>query len=189
MSCLDCGDSQTLLHVMSGCEKHLHQGRYTWRHNSVLKALASFLLPRGIGELYVDLEGFRSPSEVTGDSERPDMLIVRPDGTFYLVKLIVCYETNMPKNAQIKSNRYETTIEHLKSSFTWVKFVNLVASALGIFYKDSKTLITMFEDFKISRQEHAYIIRKISNIAIRTSYYIFCMKDKSWSNLELCHTD
>ena len=27
MSCLDCGNSQTLLHVMSGCEKHLHQGR------------------------------------------------------------------------------------------------------------------------------------------------------------------
>ena len=75
MSCLDCGNSQTLLHVMSGCEKHLHQGRYTWRHNSVLKALASFLLPRGTGELYVDLEGFRSLSEVTGDSKRPDMLI------------------------------------------------------------------------------------------------------------------
>ena len=119
---------------MSGCEKHLHQGRYTWRHNSVLKALASFLLPRGIGELYADLEGFRSPSEVTG--------IVRPDGTLYLVELTICYETNMPKNAQIKSNRYETTIEHLKSSFTCVKFVNLV-SALGIFYKDSKTLITI----------------------------------------------
>ena len=185
MSCLACGNSQTLLHVMSGCEKHLHEGRYTWRHNSVLKVLASFLLPRGIGELYVDLEGFRSPSEVTGDSKRPDMLIVRPDGTLYLVELTVCYETNMPKNTQIKSNRYETTIEHLKSSFTCVKFVNLLVSALGIFYKDSKTLTTMFEDFKISRQEHAYIIRKITNIAIRTSYYIFCMKDKSWSNPEL----
>ena len=60
----------------------------------------------------------------------------------------------MPKNAQIKSNSYETTIEHLKSSFTCVKFVILVVSALGIFYKDSKTII-MFEDFKISRQEHA----------------------------------
>ena len=52
----------------------------------------------------------------------------------------------MNKNAQIKSNRYEATIEHLKSSFTCVKFVNLVVSALGIFYKDSKTLITMFEE-------------------------------------------
>ena len=152
---------------MSGCEKHLDQGRcYTWRHNSILKA--SFLLPWSIGELYVDLEGFRSPSEVTGDSKRPDMLKARPDGTLYLVELTVCYETNMPKIAQIKSNHYETTIEHLKSSFTCVKFVNLVVSALGNFYKDSETLITMFEDFKITRQEHAYIIRKISNIAIRT---------------------
>ena len=92
---------------------------------------------------------------------------------------------HMPKNAQIKSNRYETTIEHLKSSFACVMFVNLVVSALGIFYKDSKTSFTMFEDFKITRQEHAYIIRKVSNIAIKTSYYIFCMKDKSWSDPEL----
>ena len=100
--------------------------------------------------MYVDLEGFRPPSEITGDSERPNMLTVRPDGTLYLVELTVCYETNMPKNAQIKSNHYETTIEQLKSSFTCVKFVNLVASALGIFHKDSQTLIAMFEDFKIS---------------------------------------
>ena len=40
------------------------------------------------------------------------MLIVRPDCTLYLVELTICYETNMLKNAQIKSNRYETTIEH-----------------------------------------------------------------------------
>ena len=113
------------------------------------------------------------------------MLIVRPEGTLYLVELTICYKTIMPKNAQIKPNRYETTVEHLKSSFTCVKFVNLVVNALGIFYKDNKTLITMFEDFRISRREHAYIIRKISNIAIRTSYYIFCMKDKSWPNPEL----
>ena len=81
---MSCGNSQTLLHVMSGCEKYSHQGCCTWKHNSVLKALASFLLPRGIGELYVNLEGFRSPSEVTGDSKRPYMLIVRPDCTLYL---------------------------------------------------------------------------------------------------------
>ena len=68
------------------------------------QSFSFLLLPRGIGELYVDLEGFRSPSEVTGDSKRPDMSIVRPDGTLYLVELTVCYETNMPKNAQIKSN-------------------------------------------------------------------------------------
>ena len=43
------------------------------------------------------------------------MLIVRPDGTLYSVELTICYETNMPKKAQIKSNHYETTIEYLKS--------------------------------------------------------------------------
>ena len=59
------------------------------------------------------------------------MLIVRPDRTLYLVELTVCYETNIPKNGQIKSNRYETTIEHLKSSFTCVVFVNLGSKCIG----------------------------------------------------------
>ena len=94
MSSLDCGNSQTVHHVMSGCKKHLHKERYTWRqfHSQSF----SFLLPRGIGELYIDLEGFCSPSEVTGDSKRPNMSIIRPDSTLYLVELTVCYETNMP---------------------------------------------------------------------------------------------
>ena len=43
MSCLDCGNSQTLLHVMSGCEKHLHQGRYNWRHNSIFRSINHIL--------------------------------------------------------------------------------------------------------------------------------------------------
>ena len=47
----------------------------------------------------------------------------------------------MPKKAQTKSNRY---------AFARVKFVNLVVSALGIFYMDSKALISVFEDFKIT---------------------------------------
>ena len=34
--CPFCGNIQTLLHVLSNCNISLEQGRYTWRHNSVL---------------------------------------------------------------------------------------------------------------------------------------------------------
>ena len=34
-----CGKPATLRHVLNGCPVALHQGRYTWRHNSVLSAI------------------------------------------------------------------------------------------------------------------------------------------------------
>lgn len=41
--CALCSTPATLRHVLSGCKTSLAQGRYTWRHNQVLKILASTL--------------------------------------------------------------------------------------------------------------------------------------------------
>ena len=35
--------SQTLQHVVSGCKVYLHEGRYNWRHDSILKKLSNIL--------------------------------------------------------------------------------------------------------------------------------------------------
>ena len=40
-SCKLCGRRATLEHVLSACSKSLANGRYTWRHNQVLEALAA----------------------------------------------------------------------------------------------------------------------------------------------------
>ena len=40
-TCPLCPTPATLRHIMSGCKTSLTQGRYTWRHNQVLKSLAA----------------------------------------------------------------------------------------------------------------------------------------------------
>ena len=40
-SCPLCNGRQTVEHVLSSCNAALTQGRYTWRHNQVLKVLAN----------------------------------------------------------------------------------------------------------------------------------------------------
>ena len=35
----------TTLHILNGCVSALNQGRYTWRHDSVLSCIASWLTP------------------------------------------------------------------------------------------------------------------------------------------------
>ncbi|KAL0186294.1 hypothetical protein M9458_017964, partial [Cirrhinus mrigala] len=42
-SCLSCTTPATLKHILVGCKTSLTQGRYTWRHNQVLKCLADKL--------------------------------------------------------------------------------------------------------------------------------------------------
>ena len=39
--CLLCGKEGTLAHILSGCSVALSQGRYKWRHDRVLRELAS----------------------------------------------------------------------------------------------------------------------------------------------------
>ena len=42
-ACLQCATPATLKHILVGCKTSLTQGRYTWRHNQVLKCLAAEL--------------------------------------------------------------------------------------------------------------------------------------------------
>lgn len=40
-ACLQCAAPANLKHILVGCKTSLTQGRYTWRHNQVLKCLAA----------------------------------------------------------------------------------------------------------------------------------------------------
>ena len=41
--CLLCNEEGTLNHILSGCKVALSQGRYKWRHDKVLKQIASYI--------------------------------------------------------------------------------------------------------------------------------------------------
>ena len=90
------------------------------------------------------------------------------------------------KNWNRKEEKYKPLIERLKSENYDVTYVNLSMSALGIVYKNNRNDITKFlKEYGLADNEVAYYTKKIINIAIRTSYYIFCMRNKTWSDPEL----
>ena len=61
--CPFCGNIQTLAHILSNCSVCLDQGRYTWRHNSVLSSLIDVVRPRLLEgfTLYSDMPGYQAP--------------------------------------------------------------------------------------------------------------------------------
>ena len=123
----------TLLYVVAGCKSYLEEGRYTWRHNSALQVLANYFRANSGLSLYVDLPCFHSPSIITGDMFRPDLILVTTDKKIYILELTVCFETNLEVNAERKRAKYQSLEENLKTKYKDVNFINLSISSLGIF--------------------------------------------------------
>ena len=183
--CSFCTCPESLLHVVSGCKSYLEEGRYTWRHNSALRFVASTLQSVRNSSLYVDLPGFLSPCIITGDQLRPDMLLSIGKTTLYVIELTVGFETNLNSNAERKHEKYDQLTRDLSSDFHSVTFINLSLSALGILGKSLKTFIDMCKELEFNKQHTDFIVRKLSTTIIRSTYYVFCMRNKPWTNPDL----
>ncbi|CAB3992199.1 Hypothetical predicted protein, partial [Paramuricea clavata] len=82
-------------------------GRFTWRHNSILKTLARYLSSiKNNSLIYADIDGFDNPSVITGLEDRHDMLVLsNTKDTICVIELTVGFETNITKNCKRKAAR------------------------------------------------------------------------------------
>ena len=202
--CSFCLMPETLLHVVSGCNTYLIEGRYTWRHDSILNFLALSFQPVRDSIIYADLPGFINPSAIIGDNLHPDLHLVLPNKCLYILELTVGFESNIlflinvstleltvgfesniRKNSHRMHTKYNDLIRQQEQLFSEVKYINISVSALGVFNQLSQSFLDMLKDLKNNHSTKNYINRKITNIAIRTTYYIFCHRNKDWDNPSL----
>ena len=105
--------SQRLQHVVFSCSSYLDDGRYTWRHNSVLLFLANIFSSLKQCTVYADLPSFLSPCMITGESLRPDLLLLTGGKLLYILELTMRSETNIRNNSNCKTARYRSLLsEH-----------------------------------------------------------------------------
>ena len=163
---------------------------FTWRHNSILNFIANSLQPviNLHSTLYADVNGFLNPSIVTGEnllsrSSFPNNIIQFK--CLYVLELTVGFETNLNSNAVRKKEKYLNLIKEMSRNYRCVKFVNLSMSSLGVFSDECSTFLDMMNDIGIDKKQQLYIIKKMINIAIRATYYIFCCRNKSWDSPHL----
>ena len=135
--------------------------------------------------LYVDIPGFLNPSIVTGDKYRPDLLLTTKDNCLYILELTVGYETNLRNNIKRKQEKYKEVIKEQKKHFKSVEFINLSISALGVFDKESSAFLKMLNRLDVGETQTKYCIKKMINICIRSTYYIFCCRNEEWTNPDL----
>ena len=117
--------------------------------------------------LYADLPSFPSPSLITGDSLRPDLVLVLNNTTVYLLELTVDFESNIKVNSDRKAAKYHPLLTSLRAEYTNINFVNFSMSTLSIFGTSSDTVLQMLKDLNFDQNLTHHIIMKASNIAIK----------------------
>ena len=103
----------------------------------------------------------------------------------YILELSVGYESNLQNNVDRKRERYKDLITQQKDHFKTVKFINLSISALGVFSKECSTFMKMLNEAGLDKKHQNFCVKKIMSIAIRTTYYIFCCRNKDWTDPDL----
>ena len=104
---------------------------------------------------------FKSPSIITGDIYRPDLLIIAPDESLYVVELTVGFETNLRNNVQRKHAKYKDLIENLNKQFKTVKFINVSVSSRGVLDKECSTLFRMLDKLGLDKKDQQYCTKKM----------------------------
>ena len=121
-SCPLCSStSGTLAHIVNFCPIALKQGRYTWRHDSVLLHTTKMMksLATENTEVFSDLEGYRVngttiPADIlvsVGKGSRPDLVLLdRKKKVIALLELTV----PLPRNTQAANTRKVNTYTPLE---------------------------------------------------------------------------
>ena len=184
-ACSFCLQSETLQHVVSSCKSYLDKGRHTWRHDSVLNFIANTLSALPSCSIYADLPAFLSPSLVTGDSLRPDLLLITKNNTLHILELTIGFETNIKVNSDRKALKYNPLHQDLRSKYIQTKFINLSLGALDTVGSSSDSFTELLKAVDFDSKMQKSILSRIMNITIRCTYYIFCCRNKPWTSPKL----
>ena len=131
---------------------------------------------------FSDLPGYLSPSILTGDTFRPDLLLLLPLNCLYVLELTVGYEPNFYSNAIRKEKKYQQLMLELRSQYKEVHFVNLSMGALGVMNNSSTSFLDMMKDLGFDENTRSFIIRRLMAISIRATYFIFYRRNNDWPN-------
>ena len=183
---------QTLAHILSYCNMALEQGRYTWRHDSVLRTIFNFIrgnLKDGY-ELFTDLGGLGAgnggtiPPDILVTTQRPNIFLVNRNlRKVILFELTVPWDTNVVSSHDLKVNKYGPLVNDLSREFR-VESYCFEVSARGQLSKANKARLKSFllECTGMKRQSAVQLITNVSKAALLGSFSIFSARNEaSWN--------
>jgi hypothetical protein len=191
-----CGNPSSLKHILNWCPKALKEGRFTWRHNSVLSHFITSLkknAPENL-ELFADLPNFwlnggTIPPDILPTGLRPDLVIInRIERKIDLLELTCSYETNLEKANIRKAKNYNDLKTDLEKAGWKVTLVPFEIGSRGLVNKRNRESLTSAMKRNNIKIRHTQLFKELSKISLLCSYSIFqahCVP--SWQDPPFLH--
>ena len=181
---------QTLNHVLSSCTMSLTQGRFTWRHDSVLRTLHAFINGK-ISDgytLFTDLTGLDAgggrvfPPNVIVTSQRPDMVVINSELRRVIIFELTCpFDSNVGTAHDYKMGKYASLVNDLQGDGYIVDLFCVEVSVRGQISKANRARIKSFllKSTGLKRGASVDLICKLSKASLLSSFSIFCARNEA----------
>ena len=181
LSCPLCSNHGTLEHILNFCSVSLTQGRFTWRHNSVLNYMSNTIQQNKPSNVEVfcditgqDINGGTIPPDILVTQSRPDLVLLnRTDKIICLLELTCSFERNAEAAYLRKSIRYTTLKNDLEDIGYKCFLVPFEFGSRGHIKKSTKSnLFSIFTTMKIETNLNK-CLKSMSKISLLASFTIF----------------
>ena len=191
--CPLCGNIQTLAHVLSNCATFLDQGRFTWRHDSILMSIIDIVRPkiRDGFLLFSDRPGYQAPHggtippHILTTSFRPDLVLVNETAReVTILELTSPWDTNIERSHAYKEEKYAPLVADIARNFK-VSLFSVEVSVRGQVSKANRARLKSFsyrccDDPKATTK---LLINNCSRAALLCSFSIFTSRNEpSWTS-------
>ena len=175
--CQLCGETQSLAHILNSCQKALALGRYSIRHDGVLKVIVDFLqhhMAAGF-QITADLPGqqYTFPQDIAPTDLRPD-IVMWSTSAIYLVELTVPFETNIVGAAERKAHRYRELASACGRSHH-TSIITLEVGSRG--FLSIAGFQQLYQLVQAKATDRAAFERNIIRHVVSSSYDIWCKRN------------
>ena len=173
----------------------LDQGRYTWRHDSVLRKIMDAVkdLKDQSWKIYCDLSdatkaaGTTIPPEILPTQQRPDLVLINEGSkSIIIIELSVPFEQNIHKAHEYKENKYASLVHDLQEQGYDTNLFCVEIGSRGLISNSNKLALnsifcSLSPNKKSPKQVFNKFLKSLSQCAMIHSYYIFYSKyEKDW---------
>ena len=88
-------------------------------------------------------------------------------------------------NSERKASKYHPLQQTLLTNYKQIKFINLSMGALGTIGSSSESFIDLLTSLGFNDKVQKHILSNLINITIRSTYFIFCCRNKPWTSPDL----
>ena len=173
-----CNCKQTLNHILNGCRKSLEQGRFTWRHDSILHYISNSL-DKEKYTCFVDIFGHQTqaggtlPPDIIISPLKPDIVVVDTrKKSVNIFELTVPGETRILEAHRIKTEKFQHFQSDIKSyKVSVIPFE--VGSHTGYISLENVSWVNAVHKFSKKDIKLKNLKKNISSITVLSSYYHF----------------